>query len=619
MINIVYLKDKVLNPFKGKFLPKDTFNSNIKNGLNNTAFAKATAFTTRLLSIFVHILSKQSIMKKITLLLALLVASFSFGQIVINEVDADQTGTDATEFIELLGAANSSVEDYVVVLFNGSDNLSYNSFDLTGTTDANGFYILGSDMVAGADIVIGTTNVIQNGADAIAIYTGSAADWPNDSPITTTGLIDAIVYGTNDGDDVELLTELGETVQYNEDANNNNADTESLQRRDDGTYCTALPTVRGESNCSDCALLLDFESAICDAITDGTDTVTYTINFTGGGSETVALDLDVPGSIGGDDPSSVATGTITVTLDEGIEGVLSATGATCDVSITLFATSCIPATTVATIAELRALDVGTDATLTGEAVLTFQQDFRNQKFIEDATGAILIDDSPGTITTTYAIGDGISGIAGTVTEFGGMLQFSPSADPGAATSTGNAIVPQEVTAAQLAANPNDYESEYVELIQTLIDVTVPNWENGTEYALTTPGGPYVFRTSFFDVDYIGQAVPTTETNIAGIVTERNDGDYFITARDASDITDFLSIDENTTATVSLFPNPANSIVTIQTTVVGEKQVQVYDLTGKMVINTVVNATLDVSKLSAGMYILQTTQDNKVSTAKLIIN
>ena len=177
-------------------------------------------------------------------------------------------------------------------------------------------------------------------------------------------------------------------------------DTESLQRRDDGSFCTALPTVRAASNCSDCALLLDFESALCNAITDATDTVTYTISFTGGGAEEIVLDLDVPGSIGGDDPSSSETGAITVTLDEGVEGILSATGTTCDVMISLFATSCIPATEVATIAELRALEVGTDATLTGEAVLTFQQSFRNQKFIEDATAGILIDDNPCLLYTS---------------------------------------------------------------------------------------------------------------------------------------------------------------------------------------------------------------------------
>ncbi|MBN2893679.1 MAG: lamin tail domain-containing protein, partial [Bacteroidales bacterium] len=57
---------------------------------------------------------------------------------------------------------------------------------------------------------------------------------------------------------------------------------------------------------------------------------------------------------------------------------------------------------VATIAELRlgATD-GTEYRLTGEAFITYQRASRNQKYIQDATGGILIDDNAGTITTTY--------------------------------------------------------------------------------------------------------------------------------------------------------------------------------------------------------------------------
>ncbi|MDZ4183223.1 MAG: hypothetical protein U1B83_10135, partial [Candidatus Cloacimonadaceae bacterium] len=85
---------------------------------------------------------------------------------------------------------------------------------------------------------------------------------------------------------------------------------------------------------------------------------------------------------------------------------------------------------VANIAALRASATGSTVyTLTGEAVLTFKQTFRNQKFIQDATAAILVDDLNNIITTVYNIGDGITGISGTLTEFGGMKQFTPTANP----------------------------------------------------------------------------------------------------------------------------------------------------------------------------------------------
>jgi hypothetical protein len=101
-------------------------------------------------------------------------------------------------------------------------------------------------------------------------------------------------------------------------------------------------------------------------------------------------------------------------------------------------------TDVATIADLRAGSTdGTEYRLTGEAILTYQQSFRGQKFIQDATAGILIDDDGGVITTEYAINDGITNLTGTLSEFGGMLQFVPVEDPGAATSSDNEVTPVE--------------------------------------------------------------------------------------------------------------------------------------------------------------------------------
>ncbi|WP_242649261.1 T9SS type A sorting domain-containing protein [Aequorivita soesokkakensis] len=189
-------------------------------------------------------------MKKITLIASLLFCTISFSQIRINEVDVDQDGTDAMEFIEILSdSPNFSLEGYIVVLYNGSDDESYKTVDLTGyVTDANGFFILGGSGVAGVDIAIGTTNTIQNGPDAIAVYQDDASNFPNGTPVTNTNLIDAIVYGTNDDDDAELLAGLDQTVQYDEDLNGN-SETESIQNDGAGSFCINLPTLRDVNSC----------------------------------------------------------------------------------------------------------------------------------------------------------------------------------------------------------------------------------------------------------------------------------------------------------------------------------------------------------------------------------
>jgi len=90
---------------------------------------------------------------------------------------------------------------------------------------------------------MGANNKFQNGADAVAVYSGDDTDFPNDTVISTTGLIDALVYGTSDSDDAGLLTGFGLSIQYDENLNGNK-DTESIQRKSDGTYEVKAPSRR---------------------------------------------------------------------------------------------------------------------------------------------------------------------------------------------------------------------------------------------------------------------------------------------------------------------------------------------------------------------------------------
>lgn len=189
-------------------------------------------------------------MKTITNLVFLLFISISFSQISINEIDADQSGTDVTEFVELRSdSPNFSLGDYILVFYNGQDDESYRTVDLTGfMTDAEGFFIIGSSATPGVDISIGTSNTIQNGPDAVAIYQDVASNFPNGTPVTNVNLIDAIVYGTADDDDAELLTGLDQTVQYDEDLNAS-SETESIQSDGAGSFCVDLPTLRATNAC----------------------------------------------------------------------------------------------------------------------------------------------------------------------------------------------------------------------------------------------------------------------------------------------------------------------------------------------------------------------------------
>jgi len=78
--------------------------------------------------------------------------------------------------------------------------------------------------------------------------------------------------------------------------------------------------------------------------------------------------------------------------------------------------------------------------------------------------------------------------------------------------------------------------------------------------------------------------------------------------------------DNALSDFTLYPNPATrGVVNIETTMQGEKQVVVFDVLGKMVINTVISDTeLNVSSLNEGVYMVQVTQNDATATRKLII-
>jgi len=179
--------------------------------------------------------------------------------VVINEVDCDQTATDGNEFIELYdgGFGNTSLTGMVVVLYNGATDLSYNAIDLDGySTDANGYFVIGSALVPNVDLTSFTTNGIQNGVDAVALYMGDATSFPTNTAVTTANILDALVYSNSAAaDDAGLIVLINAgQPQINEGAAGG-ATIHSCSRIANGTggplntntYIPAIPTP-GEIN-----------------------------------------------------------------------------------------------------------------------------------------------------------------------------------------------------------------------------------------------------------------------------------------------------------------------------------------------------------------------------------
>ena len=111
---------------------------------------------------------------------ALYAGSSGSGELVINEVDYDQPGTDTAEFIEIYNRGNGPADLSAVELelINGSGNVVYETIALSaaGTTlPAGGYLVLGTSSVI-ASLPPGTPSILFGAADNNVQNGGSNGD-----------------------------------------------------------------------------------------------------------------------------------------------------------------------------------------------------------------------------------------------------------------------------------------------------------------------------------------------------------------------------------------------------------------------------------------------------------
>ncbi len=587
-----------------------------------------------------------------TLLLTFSFSILSFGQIVINEIDADTAGQDVAEFIELKWTPNTSLDGYVVVLFNGSDDKSYAAYDLDGlSTDANGFFILGNSGLSGVDVTV-PDNGIQNGADAVAVYQANDTDFPEDTDITLTGLIDVVIYDTNDSDDTGLLAGFGKTAQYNE-GENGSKDTQSIQRLADGSYTTSDATFRAENIATDpCVISLFNYSTTCDDVTSGVDTYTATIDFSGGNTGiTYTLNSDV-GSLSGDSPTNLETGTITISgVSEGTDinfTLVGGNGSSCDFSETITSPNCvgfpIEETFDYTVGEALSAQSNWMSANSGDDIIIADGSLSYTGLKSSVGNSVTFDGigienyttfadvTAGTVYASFLLkvtdissmtdltdGGYFASLAGNTTSYDTRLWVRPNPDASGATFDIGLGVDTEFTSGTY--NVND----------VLFIVTAYNMDDGTVSTWVNPD------TASFEA-----TMPTA--TLSFIDDSPSSGiNLFILRQDSSGETPFMQVDElrisdswadvtpkSATASINensiegfaTYPNPVkNSRFTITTNSTDKKEVAIFNVLGKQVLSTSFAATksnIDVSSIASGLYILKVTEGTKTATSKLVI-
>jgi len=178
---------------------------------------------------------------------------------------------------------------------------------------------------------------------------------------------------------------------------------------------------------------------------------------------------------------------------------------------------------------------------TGKATVTYTRTTRNQKYIQDASGAVLIDDNttaPGYITDTYSIGDGITNVQGKIYFYNGLTELVPTATTGEKITDGSnpTITPELKTISSLTSTD---QSKLVKISNYAFATTgqyaISNlFVSSKNYDIVGYSNTaFVYRTAFSESDYIGQTIPTSPITTVGLVGKYN-AVMQITARNLAD-------------------------------------------------------------------------------------
>ncbi|AWA28971.1 hypothetical protein HYN48_02085 [Flavobacterium magnum] len=404
-----------------------------------------------------------------------------------------------------------------------------------------------------------------------------------------------------------------------------------------------------------CPLALGTVTKVCDAITSGTDTYTVTIPFTGGATGAYSLNSD-SGTIGGDDPNTMASGNIVITgISEGTAIVFTAEGGDCNLTVNVTSPDCAPAPAGVTLPYTNNFAYPAGAALSTQQDWTVQSGTTDEILVAagnldytgiasvgnsiafDGTGidnAVTFDtQNSGTVYYSFLLnvasmtgvtdanGGYFAGLGSSNTSFGATLWTKAVDD----TNYNLGLEVRTANAANTSWSGNYATGETLFVVvgytfgdaATASDDTASLWINpavgGAQTAATvsdshTGADLASINRFFFRQD---SATETPALNIDALrigttwesVTESN-----------------LGVKDNNIAGLKVYPNPvSNGTFFIETAANAEKAVVVYDVLGKQVVNTTTTTNaVNVSKLTAGVYIVKITEAGNTATRKMVI-
>lgn len=386
-----------------------------------------------------------------------------------------------------------------------------------------------------------------------------------------------------------------------------------------------------------CDLNFGIETAVCDAVTLAIDTYTATIPFTGGNSGTYNLSSNV-GTIGGDNPTTTASGNIIITnIPEGTNVTLTVTG-TCGLSKVVAAPQCKPVNTLP-YSEPFNYTVGTalgttqrwsnvntgDDILAVAGSLTYPGLTSSGNSVAFDNGGIdcittFTDTNTNTLFTGFlmkvtdntAMVEGSQDYIAVLTEDGNFRARLFLKKTGTTYQFGLASTGTSTT--NLSSGFfNVGDVVYVVMAYDFATNDLKAWFNPTVATFSA--------ATAADLTEAMAATPIAKLNGFMLRQGNSNGTPFTTVDELKIATTVaqLGVQENNISGLNIYPNPANDFLHITTSANGVKTVAIYDVVGKQVLNTTTaNEVINVSSLNAGIYMVKITEEGKTATRKLVI-
>ncbi len=412
---------------------------------------------------------------------------------------------------------------------------------------------------------------------------------------------------------------------------------------DGDTYTVTVELINGGVLASDtvnfsvafpCDLQVGTITETCDAVNPGPgDTYNVTIDYTGGGTTTYTIDTQGIGTVGGDDPTSVAAGTITITnIPEDTDFVVTFTGdpmnSGCDFTRNINSPDCDPQLTL----PINETFTYADGSLVGnsqwETTSGNAGDFlvaSGQAICEHGTPSedVALPFAAVTGDVYYAFDMSVADLGapyvGTDNEYfahfrssGGFVAQLDIVEPTVGGDYTLGIATASSTAQAIWASDLSYDTVYRVVVRYDQDLSIAEL--------------WVDPTSESDTSILGNDETDPGETLLSFAMRQSDSsenetitiDNLVIAEDFNQTT--LSTPSLNANEFSVYPNPTvDGFVNIVSANNEDINVTVYDILGKEVLSSALtNNRLNVSSLNTGIYMLRITQNNASITKKLVI-